>query len=141
MSITREELVGGITPASFRFQREKRGNGGGDDADRWGPPDSEGREELGTGSGSAGSGPWARSGAGPKRFPGAFSIFIFLSFFSFSVFFNLSNTFQNCSKSIQTNFAKFLKIKTTIQNSNKQVFIIRTTFHKINVKWPRFLFA
>jgi hypothetical protein len=24
MSITREELVGGITPASFRFQRERR---------------------------------------------------------------------------------------------------------------------
>jgi hypothetical protein len=76
MSITREKLVGGITPASFRFQREKRGNGGGDDADRWGPPGSEGRERGGTASGLRGSGPWARSGAGPKRFPGAFFYFI-----------------------------------------------------------------
>jgi hypothetical protein len=84
MSITREELVGGITPASFRFQGEKRGNGGGDGADRWGPPGSEGREELGTGSGSAGSWVvgcfwgWARSFP-----PGPFSIFILLCFFSF----------------------------------------------------------
>jgi hypothetical protein len=44
--------VGAFTPASFRFQRGKRGNGGGDDADRWVPPVGEGkRERGGTGSG------------------------------------------------------------------------------------------
>jgi hypothetical protein len=32
----------GLTPASFHFQRE-RGNGGGDDADRWGPACQSGR--------------------------------------------------------------------------------------------------
>jgi hypothetical protein len=37
-------ISGEITPASFRFQREKRGNGGGDDADMRVPPVSEGRE-------------------------------------------------------------------------------------------------
>jgi hypothetical protein len=40
-------ISGGITPASFRFQRGKRGNGGGDDADRWVPPVSEGKRERG----------------------------------------------------------------------------------------------
>jgi hypothetical protein len=95
MSITREELVGAFTPASFRFQREKRGNGGGDDADRWVPPVGEGKRERGTGSGSAESGLRAASGAGPNGFPRGLFLFLFLlCFFSFSIFFNLSNTFQ-----------------------------------------------
>jgi hypothetical protein len=47
MAITREELVEAFTPASFRFQRGKRGNGGGDDADRWVPPVGEGKRERG----------------------------------------------------------------------------------------------
>jgi hypothetical protein len=51
MAITREELVGGFTPASS-VSREKRGNGGGDDADMRVPPVSLGeRERGGTASG------------------------------------------------------------------------------------------
>jgi hypothetical protein len=73
----------GLTPASFRFQRGKRGNGGGDDADRWVPPVGEGkRERGGTGSGAGGAGLWAASGVGPDRFPGA----LFYFYFSFALF-------------------------------------------------------
>jgi hypothetical protein len=73
-------------------EREKRGNGGGDDADRWVPPVGEGKRERGTGSGSVESGPWAASVVGPDRFPGALFYFYFLSSFPFSisVFLNLS---------------------------------------------------
>lgn len=57
----------GLTPASFRFQGE-RGNGGGDDADRWGPacqsgrwaPLSAGEGRECTDSGLTPGGPWAR---------------------------------------------------------------------------------
>jgi hypothetical protein len=84
MSITREELVGAFTPASFRFQREKRGNGGGDDADRWVPPVGEGKRERGYRFGIWLGGLRAASGAGPKGFPrGPFLIFYFLSSFLF----------------------------------------------------------
>jgi hypothetical protein len=82
MSITREELVGAFTPASFRFQREKRGNGGGDDADRWVPPVGEGKRERGYRFGIGLGGLRAASGTGPDRFPGAFFYF----YFSFALF-------------------------------------------------------
>jgi hypothetical protein len=49
----------GLTPASFRFQRE-RGNGGGDDADRWGPMSASGRENRGYRFGAGCAGPRAR---------------------------------------------------------------------------------
>jgi hypothetical protein len=58
---------------------------------------SEGkRGGWGTGSGLREAGPWAASGAGPKRFPGAFSIFISsLLFFCFLYFFTpFSNLIQ-----------------------------------------------
>jgi hypothetical protein len=96
MSITREELVGAFTPASFRFQRERREEtvevmmltGGSHLSAR-------GRERGGYRFGSALGGLRAASGVGPDRFPGVqFYFFIFLCFFSFSVFLNLSNTFQ-----------------------------------------------
>jgi hypothetical protein len=87
MSITREELVGAFTPASFRFQREKRGNGGGDDADRWVPPVSEGRERAGYRFGcGALLGCGLLLGLGRNVSPGSKSIFILLFFFSFFCF-------------------------------------------------------
>jgi hypothetical protein len=83
MAITREELVGGITPASFRFQRERREEtvevmmltGGSHLSARE-------RERGGTVSGADGAGLWAASGVGPDRFPGA----LFYFYFSFSLF-------------------------------------------------------
>jgi hypothetical protein len=80
------EISGGVTPASS-VSREKRGKGGGDDADMRVPPVSEmerGEEywfgiELG--------GLRAASPSGPKRFPGGpFSIFIFFLLFLFCFF-------------------------------------------------------
>jgi hypothetical protein len=48
MSITREKLVGALLRrVSVSREREKRGNGGGDDADTRVPPVSEGREKQG----------------------------------------------------------------------------------------------
>jgi hypothetical protein len=47
MAITRE-ISGGVYSGELPFpEREKRGNGGGDDADRWGPPVGEGKRERG----------------------------------------------------------------------------------------------
>jgi hypothetical protein len=87
MSITREELVGGITPASFRFQRERREEtvevmmltGGSHLSAR-------GRERAGYRFGIWLGGLRAASGAGPKRFPGALFYFyspLLLFFFCF----------------------------------------------------------
>jgi hypothetical protein len=73
--------------------REKRGNGGGDGADRWVPPVGEGKREREYRFGIGLGGLRAASGTGPDRFPGPFSIFILLCFFSNSVFFIYSNTF------------------------------------------------
>jgi hypothetical protein len=79
-----------------------------------GPTCLRGKERgLGTVSGLRGSGPWARSGAGPKRFPGVrfyfyffFSLFFFCFLYSFIHFSNLiqfdSNQLCKVSK-IQNN--------------------------------------
>jgi hypothetical protein len=80
MAITREELVEAFTPASFRFQRGKRGNGGGDDADRWVPPVCEGKRERGYRFGIGLGGLRAASGAGPDGFPRGLFLFLFLLF-------------------------------------------------------------
>jgi hypothetical protein len=77
-------ISGAFTPASFRFQREKRGNGGGDGADRWVPPVGEGRERAGYRFGSELGGLRAASGAGPDRFPrGPFLFLFFFPLFPF----------------------------------------------------------
>jgi hypothetical protein len=99
MSITREELVGAFTPASFRFQREKRGNGGGDDADMRAPAVSERREREGYRFGFCGKlGRGLLLGLGRNVSPGSNSIFIssFLFFhFCFLYFFTpFSNLIQ-----------------------------------------------
>jgi hypothetical protein len=79
----------GLTPASFRFQRE-RGNGGGDDADGWGPACQSGRwAPLSAGEGRESTDlvfnpEWAM-GSFPiwaERFPGS----ILFLLFSFSFF-------------------------------------------------------
>jgi hypothetical protein len=47
MAITRE-ISGGVYSGELPFPvRVKRGNGGGDDADRWVPPVGEGKRERG----------------------------------------------------------------------------------------------
>jgi hypothetical protein len=46
MAITREKLVGGLL-RRVSVSREKRGNGGEDGADGWGPPGSEGERGRG----------------------------------------------------------------------------------------------
>jgi hypothetical protein len=120
MSITREELVGAFTPASFRFQREKRGNGGGDDADMRVPPVGEGRRERGYRFGIWLGGLRAASGVGPDRFPGVqfyFFIFIFLSFFSFSVFFI---SFKHFSNLIQIDPNQLCKVSKIQSNHTEQ---------------------
>jgi hypothetical protein len=112
MAITREELVGGITPASFRFQRERREEtvevmmltGG---------VHSSAREERSRGTGSG----FARWAAGcfwgwAEWFPpGPFSIFIsFFLLFSFLI----SISFVSFAKRLQFNsnhFQKFSKIQ------------------------------
>jgi hypothetical protein len=99
MSITREELVGAFTPASFRFQREKRGNGGGDDADRWVPPVGEGKRERGYRFGSALGGLRAASGVGPDRFPGVQFYFFYSPLLLF--FFCFLKSFKHFSNLIQ----------------------------------------
>jgi hypothetical protein len=77
-------ISGAFTPASFRFQREKRGNGGGDGADRWVPPVGEGRRERGVPVRVRLGGLRAASGTGPDRFPGAqFYFYFFFSLFPF----------------------------------------------------------
>jgi hypothetical protein len=75
--------------------------------------------------------------AGPDCFPEALFIFLFLFFFFFFCFLYFFTPISKLNQKIQTNFVKFLKFKTIIQNSKIQVFIIKTTFHKIHVKWPK----
>jgi hypothetical protein len=51
VAITRE-ISGGVYSGELPFPvRVKRGNGGGDGADRWVPPVGEGKRERDTGSG------------------------------------------------------------------------------------------
>jgi hypothetical protein len=88
------EISGGVTPTSS-VSREKRGNGGGDDADMQVPPGRD-RERGGRipfrGRGVAG--PVLKLGPGQIGSPGPF-IFLFLLFsFSISVFFISSYPFQ-----------------------------------------------
>jgi hypothetical protein len=95
MAITRE-ISGGVYSGELPFPvREKRGNGGGDDADRWVPPVGEGKRERGYRFGIGLGGLRAASGAGPNGFPRGPLLFLFLlCSFSISVFFIYSNTFQ-----------------------------------------------
>jgi hypothetical protein len=94
MAITRE-ISGGVYSGELPFPvRVKRGNGGGDDADRWVPPVGEGKRERGLPLRVRLGGLRAASGVGPDRFPGAL-FYLYFSFapflFLFSLF--LSNTF------------------------------------------------
>jgi hypothetical protein len=114
----------GLTPASFRFQRE-RGNGGGDDADRWGPACQSGRwtpPSAGEGRESTDSGFNPRVGRGLVSVlgrnvsPGPFSYFSLLCFFSFSIFLI---SFIDFAKMLQINsnrFQKFCKIHSKVLN-------------------------
>jgi hypothetical protein len=52
-------------------------------------------------------------------------IFIFVYFFSFSVFYFFSQILYKFFKQCQTNFKSFIKFKTTSQNSNNHVFLIK----------------
>jgi hypothetical protein len=66
------------------FPERGRGISGGDDADRWVPPVSEGKRERGYRFGIWLGGLRAASGVGPDRFPGVqfyFFLFSFLLFF------------------------------------------------------------
>jgi hypothetical protein len=96
MAFNSRGVTGGVTPASFRFQRERREEtvavmmltGGVHLSAR-------GRERESNGSGRGLPGLRARSGAGLNGFPGAlFSIFILLSSFPFLFSLILSTTFQ-----------------------------------------------
>jgi hypothetical protein len=101
---------------------------GEEEPDKVGPPVSEVRRRMGTGSGNGEDGPWAETRAGPDWLPGAFLYFYFVFFFSFSVFLFLLYLLQKCFNSIQTTIRNFLKIKTTFQNSNKHGFNIKSNF-------------
>jgi hypothetical protein len=84
------EISGGVTPASS-VSREKRGKGGGDDADRWGPPGSEG--ERGRGIPVRVLSSWAAGWLlklGRMVSPRALFYFYFLSSFPFLFFLFLS---------------------------------------------------
>jgi O-antigen/teichoic acid export membrane protein len=87
------------------------------------------REGESNGSGRGLPGPRARSGAGLNGFPGALFFYFYspLLLFYFCFLF-LLYLLQKGFNSIQTTFRNFLKFKIIIQNSNKQVFIIKTTF-------------
>jgi hypothetical protein len=137
MAITRE-ISGGVYSGELPFPvREKRGNGGGDGADRWVPPVGEGKRGREYRFGIGLGGLRAASGAGLNGFPGALFLFLF-SFASFLFLFSFSFvSFAKGFNSIQTTFRNFLKFKIIIQNSNKQVFIIKTTFYKNHMKWPK----
>jgi hypothetical protein len=77
------------------FPERGRGISGGDDADRWVPPVSEGKRERGYRFGIWLGGLRAASGVGPDRFPGVqFYFFIFFPSFLFLFSLFLSNTFQ-----------------------------------------------
>jgi hypothetical protein len=69
-------------------------------------------------------------GLGRMVSPGSNSIFISFFLLFFSVFLNLLYLLQKGFNSIQTTFRNFLKFKIIILNSNKQVFLIKTTFNK-----------
>jgi hypothetical protein len=95
MSITSEELVGGITPASFRFQRERRE----ETVEVMMLTCGSHQSARGEGSRGTGSG-FARWAAGffwswAETFPrGPFLFLFLLCFFSISVFFISPHTFQ-----------------------------------------------
>jgi hypothetical protein len=72
---------------------------------------ARGRERGGTVSGAGGAGPWAASRVGPDRFPGAFSIFILLCFFSISVFFISFKHFSNLNQIDSNQLCKVSKIQ------------------------------
>jgi hypothetical protein len=104
--------VGAFTPASFRFQRERREEtaevmmltGGVHLSAR-------GREREGTASGAGGAGPWAASGAGPNGLPRVqFYFYFFLSSFLFCFL----KSFVSFAKRLQfdsNHFQKFSKIQ------------------------------
>jgi hypothetical protein len=95
MAITRE-ISGGVYSGELPFPvREKRGNGGGDGADRWVPPVGEGKRERGYRFGFCGKWAvgcfwsWARS------FPrGPFLFLFLLCFFSFLFSLNFQTLFK-----------------------------------------------
>jgi hypothetical protein len=84
MAITRE-ISGGVYSGELPFPvREKRGNGGGDGADRWVPPVGEGKRERGYRFGFCGE--WAVGSiwCWAESFPrGLFSILFPLLLFFF----------------------------------------------------------
>jgi hypothetical protein len=105
MAITRE-ISGGVYSGELPFPvREKRGNGGGDGADRWVPPVGEGSERAGYRFGCgrcwAAGLIWSWADSFPR---GPFSIFISFASFLFLFSLLLSNTFQIESKQGQINF-------------------------------------
>jgi hypothetical protein len=107
----------GLTPASFRFQREKGVTvevmmlTGGVQCQR-------ARERTeGTGSGRGVVGPWAHSGRGLERLPGSISQFLLFSSFSFYLFFPIS--FIDFAKMLQitsNHFQRFCKIHCKVLN-------------------------
>jgi hypothetical protein len=108
MAITRE-ISGGVYSGELPFPvREKRGNGGGDGADRWVPPVGEGKRERGYRFGFCGK--WA---AGSFQYwAETFPRGLFYFYFSFASFLFLFSKFVHTlfkfeSKMIQTNFVKF----------------------------------
>jgi hypothetical protein len=78
---------------------------------------ARGRERGGTGSGAGGAGPWAASGAGPDRFPGAFSVFISpLLLFHFCFLY----LFKHFSKLIQIDPNQLCKVSKIQNNQTEQ---------------------
>jgi hypothetical protein len=116
MAITREELVGNYSGELPFPEREERGNGGGDDADRWVPPVGEGKREGWVPVWVRLVGLWARSGAGPKRLPGV-QIYFYFSFLLF--FFCFLKSFIHFSNLIQIDPNQLCKVS-KIQNNHTE---------------------
>jgi hypothetical protein len=136
MAITREELVGAFTPASS-VSRERERNQREEGDDMRVPPVGEGKRGIGYRFGFELGGLRADSSSGPKRFPGVRFYFYFLFPLFFFCFLYFFIPFSNLNQIDSNQKQSFLKFKTTIQDSNKQVFINKTTFYKNHMKWPR----
>jgi hypothetical protein len=109
------EISEGVTPARS-VSREKRGNGGGDDADMRVPPGSDRERGKGYPFGIELGGLRAASPSGPKRFPGGPFIFLFSFFFSFFFVFLIYSPFSNL---IQIDSNQLCKVS-IIQNNNTE---------------------
>jgi hypothetical protein len=86
--------------------------------------EGEGRKE-GTASGFSRAGCGLLAVLGRKGSLRPSFIFIFFFLFFFSVFLFLSQILYKFFKQCQTNFKSFIKFKTTSQNSNNHVFLIK----------------